>query len=235
MSEEPYTDGKTIKIHVVDNDQRTQSNPDTTDTQANGTPQAEAPASEHDAATTGAGAASHEVVEGEIVEEAPVTAETVEIPPPDSGDLQQRLAQAEAQALEWKNQWLRSVADFKNYKRRTETERDDLKRNANAGLLLKILPILDDFERAVDNVPADIAGTPWWEGTKMIAQKMRTLLESEGVTTIEAVGQPFDPNLHHAVAFDESHGQSDMVTEELQKGYKIHDRVLRPAMVRVAK
>ncbi len=235
MSEEPYNDGKTIKIHVIDKEQAPQDTPASTEPQANGAPHPEESAPADDAATTSTD--SDAVVEGEVVEVIEEEGATAEAPPPsqDTDSLQQRLSQIEAQALEWKNQWLRSVADFKNYKRRIETEREELKRNANADLLLKLLPILDDFERAVDNVPTDVANTPWWEGTKMVAQKMRMLLESEGVTTIESVGHPFDPNLHHAVAYDEKQGQSDTVTEELQKGYKIHDRVLRPAMVRVAK
>lgn len=152
-----------------------------------------------------------------------------------SGMLEQRLAQAEAQAQDFKDQWLRAVADYKNYKRRADNEREEIKRNANAGLLLKLLPIVDDLERSLANVPDEVAQTPWWEGTCMIVQKMQTLLESEGVQPIEAVGQEFDPNLHHAIMYEEVEGQDGNVVEELQKGYKIHDRVLRPTMVKVGK
>lgn len=150
-------------------------------------------------------------------------------------DLQQRLAQAEAQAADYKDQWLRAAADYKNYKRRTETERSELIRSANAGLVLKLLPVLDDFDRAIANIPPEIAETPWWGGTQLIAQKLRTILESEGVTPIEALGQDFDPNLHEAVLYEEAEGQDGKVIAELQKGYKLRDRVLRPTMVKVGK
>lgn len=153
----------------------------------------------------------------------------------DPAELQQRLATAESQVAEYKDQWLRSVAEFKNFKRRSETERADLIRSASAGLVLKLLPVLDDFERAIDNIPPDVAETAWWGGTQLIAQKLRTILESEGVTPIEAVGQDFDPNLHEAVLYEEAPGQDGKVIAELQRGYRLNDRVLRPTMVKVGK
>ncbi len=150
-------------------------------------------------------------------------------------ELQQRLEQAEAQAAEYKDQWLRAAADYKNYKRRTEQERSELIRNASAGLILKILPVLDDFERAMASVPPDVAATSWWDGMQLIDQKLRAILESEGVRPIEALGQEFDPNCHHAVIYEEAEGQENKVIAELQKGYTVHDRVLRPTMVKVGK
>lgn len=155
--------------------------------------------------------------------------------PAPSAELEQRLAHATAQAAEYKDQWLRATADYKNYKRRAEAERADLIRSASAGLTLKILPVLDDFERAISNIPPEVAETAWWGGTQLIAQKLRTILESEGVTPIEALGQDFDPNLHEAVLYEEADGQDGKVIAELQKGYKLRDRVLRPTMVKVGK
>lgn len=149
--------------------------------------------------------------------------------------LKQRLEQAEAQANEYKEQWMRATADYKNFKRRTESERSELIRNASVALVLKLLPVLDDFDRAIENIPEDIAATPWWGGTQMIAQKLRTILDSEGVTSIEALGHDFDPNFHEAVSYAESEGQDGKVIAELQKGYKLRDRVLRPSMVIVGK
>lgn len=150
-------------------------------------------------------------------------------------DLQNRLAQAEAQAAEYKDQWMRAVADYRNFKRRTETERAELVRNAGAALILKLLPVLDDFERAIANIPPDIAETPWWQGTQLIAQKLRTILESEGVKPIEALGQEFNPNLHEAVIYEDAEGQEGKVIAELQRGYLLHDRVIRPSMVKVGR
>lgn len=161
--------------------------------------------------------------------EAPASEESVVV------DLQTRLDQAEAQANEFKDQWLRAAADYKNYKRRAETERAELIRSASAGLILKLLPVLDDFERAMENVPPEVTATPWWAGMQLIDQKFRTILESEGITPIEALGQDFDPNMHDAVLYEEADGQANKVIAELQKGYKLRDRVLRPTMVKVGK
>lgn len=170
--------------------------------------------------------------------EQPAT--TVEADQPESQageaeDVAQRLAQAEKEAAEYKDQWLRSVADLKNFKRRSDIERAELLKNASASLILKLLPVIDDFERAAASVPPEVSEHPWWGGTKLIAQKLRTILESEGVTTIDAEGTDFDPNWHEAVMYEESEGQEGKVIAELQKGYRLHDRLLRPTMVKVGK
>jgi molecular chaperone GrpE len=161
--------------------------------------------------------------------------EVLEFGPSVEAELQQRIEQAEAQAADYKDQWLRATADYKNYKRRAESERAELIRSASAGLVLKLLPVLDDFERAVANIPPDMAENAWWDGTQLIAQKLRTILDSEGVTPIEALGQEFDPNLHEAVLYEDAPGQDGKVIEELQKGYKLRERVLRPTMVKVGR
>jgi molecular chaperone GrpE len=158
-----------------------------------------------------------------------------EVPVSPTAELESRLAQAEAQAAEYKDQWLRATADYKNFKRRADIERGELIRSAGAGLLLKILPVVDDFDRAIANIPAEIADSPWWGGTQLIAQKLRTLLESEGVKAIETLGQDFDPNIHEAVLYEDAEGQDGKVIAELQRGYKLRDRVLRPAMVKVGR
>ena len=164
--------------------------------------------------------------EGEVVDNVNMT----------GGDVTGRVAQLEQEAASYKDQWLRAVADFKNYKRRTEQERGDLIRNSNAALLLKLLPILDDMNRAGDSLTAEVADSAWYGGYKLIPQKLRTLLETEGVTPIDVVGQEFDPTLHEAVIYDEDGtGNRTVVVAELQKGYMIRDRVLRPAMVKVGK
>lgn len=150
-------------------------------------------------------------------------------------ELEARLAQAEAQAAEYKDQWLRATADYKNFKRRADAERAELIRSAGASLLLKLLPVVDDFDRAIANIPPEVAESAWWGGTQLIAQKLRTLLESEGVKPIVAVGADFDPNVHEAVLYEDAEGQDGKVVEELQRGYKLHERVLRPAMVKVGR
>jgi molecular chaperone GrpE len=148
--------------------------------------------------------------------------------------LQARVSQLEKESAEHRDAWLRAVADYKNFKRRTDQERGDLIRSASAGLLMKLLPVVDDMERALASTPAEVASTPWFEGVKLIAQKLQTILESEGVTAIEAVGKDFDPNFHEAVIYEAAeNGQDGKVVAELQKGYKLRDRVLRPTMVKV--
>ena len=97
-----------------------------------------------------------------------------------------------------------------------------------------MLGVLDDFDRALESVPAE-AHDAWIEGVKLVERKLRGVLESEGVTAIEAVGQPFDPNLHEAVAHEETADHRDNeVIGEVQRGYRLHDRVIRPSLVRVA-
>jgi molecular chaperone GrpE len=150
-------------------------------------------------------------------------------------ELQAKLARAEAEAAENKDQWLRAAADYKNFKRRVDIERSELIRSASSALLLKLLPVMDDFDRAIANIPAEVAESSWWGGTQLIAQKLRTLLESEGVKGIEAVGQDFDPNQHEAVLYEDAEGQDGKVVAELQRGYKLGDRVLRPSMVKVGR
>lgn len=149
--------------------------------------------------------------------------------------IDERIAQLEKENAELKDQWLRAVADYKNFKRRVDQERSDLIKNAGAGILLKLLPILDDLERAMGSVSPEIAQTPWYSGFKLIPQKLNTLLESEGVTAIESVGTDFDPNMHEAVIYEDAAGQEGKVVGDLQRGYKLRDKVLRPSMVKVGK
>lgn len=154
----------------------------------------------------------------------------------DENDVQKRIAALEKEVAVNRDNWLRATADYKNFKRRAEQERADMIRSASAGLLLKLLPALDDMERAIDSTPPDIAASPWYEGVKLIAQKLQTIVESEGVTPIKALGQDFDPNQHEAVIYEPAgSGQEGKVVAELQKGYKLRDRVLRPTMVKVGK
>lgn len=150
-------------------------------------------------------------------------------------DLQNRIAELEKEAADYKDNWLRAAADYKNYKRRADQERIDLINRASAGLLLKLLPVMDDLDRAVASITPDVEATPWYGGFRLIPQKLQTILESEGVSAIAAQDQEFDPNLHEAVIFEDGDGSTTRVVAELQKGYKLRDKVLRPAMVKVGR
>ena len=149
-------------------------------------------------------------------------------------ELERELGETQARAEEHLYNWQRSAADFSNYKRRTDDERSQLGQFSNAILIGKLLAVLDDFDRALESVPAE-AHDPWIEGVKLVERKLRGVLESEGVSPIEAVGQSFDPNLHEAVAHEETTEHPDNhVIGEVQRGYRLHDRVIRPSLVRVA-
>ena len=125
--------------------------------------------------------------------------------------------------------WQRAQADFINYKRRQEQEREDLIKLANTTLMRSILPVLDDLERALDAIPPRLAKHGWVNGIRLIDRKLRTSLELQGLTPIQALGEPFDPNFHEAARQDS--GDEGMVIAEIEKGYKLHDRVIRPAKV----
>ncbi len=148
--------------------------------------------------------------------------------------LERELEEARAKSEEHLYNWQRSAADFSNFKRRTDDERAQLSQFTNAILIGKLLGVLDDFDRALESVPPD-AQDPWIEGVKLVERKLRNVLESEGVTQIDAIGQSFDPNLHEAVAHEETVDHPDNeVIGEVRRGYRLHDRLIRPALVRVA-
>ena len=150
--------------------------------------------------------------------------------------LRAELETAQQEAAENKAAWQRSAADFSNYKRRTEQEREAMVGLANEVLLAKLLAIVDDFDRAIANMPAELRDIGWVGGIAAIDRKLRLLLDSEGLTPIEAVGKQFDPHEHEAIAQEDRPGVPEgTVVAELQKGYRIRDRVLRPAMVAVAR
>ena len=149
----------------------------------------------------------------------------------DIESLKQALAEEKAKAESHLANWQRTQADFINYKRRSEQERGEIRRFANATLMLKILPILDDMERAFASMPARIAKSNWVEGVRLIEQNLKSNLKAQGLCRIETVGEKFDPNVHEAAIC--CAGEEGKVIQELEKGYKLHDKVLRPAKVAV--
>ncbi|MBI2845486.1 MAG: nucleotide exchange factor GrpE, partial [Chloroflexi bacterium] len=146
--------------------------------------------------------------------------------------LRQALDQAKAKAEEYLDQWRRERAEFSNYKKRSEKEKEELVKLANALLVAKILPILDDFDRAAATLPYELREMTWLDGVFLIQRKLQLALEQEGLVPFGEVGDKFDPNLHEAVSHDEGTGHKDEhISAILQKGYRLGDRVLRPAMV----
>jgi len=130
----------------------------------------------------------------------------------------------------------RERAEFQNFRRRTTEERMRDLGLAAEDLIRKVLALADDFDRAIEARPASVAQDPWFEGIAAIDRKLRQLLESEGVTTIvAAAGTPFDPREHEAIANVPNTGRAEgEIVEEVRRGYRLRDRVIRPALVAVA-
>lgn len=147
---------------------------------------------------------------------------------------QQDLRGAEAQP-DYKADLQRLAADFANYRKRNEAERGEFAKFAKADLIAKLLDVLDGYDRALATVPDELKGQAWVEGMWLVERKLRSILEAEGLEPIDSLGKPFDPYVHEAVAHVESDQPEGTIVEEFQKAYRLHDRVIRPALVSVAK
>lgn len=148
--------------------------------------------------------------------------------------LKKQLEEAEAKASEYKDGWMRSQAEFQNYKKRVERDNEMTYAYMKGEIIKRILPVLDDLERALQNRPSNSGA--WINGIELIQKKLSSILEAEGVKRIEAIGAPFDPNFHEAISHEPADGvESGHVIAVVQNGYTLGERVIRPAMVRVAK
>jgi molecular chaperone GrpE len=145
------------------------------------------------------------------------------------GSLEEQLAREKERAESYYASWQRAAADHQNFKRRVDQERAEQAQFANVSLIFNLLPLVDDIERALENVDSHLAGLTWLDGIRLIHRKFQALLEMNGVTEIAADGQDFDPNMHEAVMYTE--GETGKVLNVAQKGYMLGGRVLRPAMV----
>jgi len=183
-----------------------------------------------------------------MAEEMQSMAEAPEASPPgqaqalDNGlaALQAELEEIKAQSAEYLEGWQRARAEFANYKRRVEKEQVEAHQNATARVIARYLDVLDDFERALKDKPAESDGAEaaarWVEGVSLIQRKLQNILEAEGVTRIDADGMDFDPKLHEAVTHEASDAHAPgQVIAVARQGYRLGDRVIRPALVRVAK
>jgi molecular chaperone GrpE len=177
-----------------------------------------------------------EVLEQVVTEEPVTPAEAAEEPVDELAQLKEEIEKTRAQAAEYLDGWQRARAELANYRKRVEKDQVEFGKVANSLLITRLLPVLDDFQRAFQTLPPNLRGLTWIDGIALIERKLSAILEAEGLTPIEAVGQPFDPTQHEAVMSEESTEHEDgIVIAEFQKGYKLHDRVLRPAMVKVAR
>lgn len=169
----------------------------------------------------------------------------VEVEPPDPApaaadpvaELEAKLAVAEKEKKENWDRYLRAAADLENTRKRQKREIDDAKLEAKNKALKEVLPVVDNLERAVEHAGANAGGesTPIIEGVQLVLRQLMTAFERLDITPVEAQGQPFDPNLHEAISQAESDAAPGSVVQVLQRGYRSGDRLLRPALVVVAK
>lgn len=140
-----------------------------------------------------------------------------------------------AEVEEHKQRLLRTQADFDNFRRRTQKEKEELGKYASAKLITELLPVVDNFERALSTISDTTEAASYVKGVEMILRQFEGILQAEGLTAMETVGQPFNPEYHQAIMQVESEDHEEgIIVEELQKGYLLKDKVLRPAMVKVS-
>ena len=168
--------------------------------------------------------------------EADGRSETVE--PPDSRamtSMETKIAELESELAEARDRRLRLAADFDNFKKRTRQEQLETIQHASADLIARLLPALDDLHKALDHKPKGVDDA-WVKGLELSVRKLDEALSAHGLEPIESVGARFDPKLHEAIGSEESvEHPEDTITSELRRGYRIRDRVVRPALVKVAR
>ena len=175
---------------------------------------------------------SIEEIEREMRETAQEAAGESEAAPASGAEDAPAAEAAAAPQDDYRNRYIRAVADFENFRKRSEREKADFFRYATAGVLRDILPVLDNFDRALEHAEE---GDDFHKGVLMIYKQLYDVLQKHGLRAIDETGVHFDPNIHEGVMRDEdSSVPSQTVVAVLQKGYFLHDRLLRPAMVKVA-
>lgn len=178
---------------------------------------------------------SDEIIEGEVVESAELQDESF-VPQEEYDQLAQKLQQSETQAKDFFDGWQRERADFANYKRRIERDQQMSQQNMTVNVVKKYLAVQDDLERALKNRPIEGSDGAWANGIELILRKLQNILDAEGVKRIPAESEEFNPSRHEAISYEESPDHSGgQIIEVVQQGYTLGDRVIRPAMVRVAR
>lgn len=167
---------------------------------------------------------------------------TTEIPAPETApeeaaplSLEEQLEKAKADAAANLDGWQRARAEFANARRRMDKQLSEAYTNATADVVSRLLPVIDDFDRALANVPETVAQDGWFDGIRLVSKKLNGILENANIERIGSIGTPFDPNIHEAILQEPSdEHESGVVIRELQSGYKVGERVIRPALVVVA-
>ncbi len=155
---------------------------------------------------------------------------------PDAGTpMEAKIAELESSLTEARNMRLRLAADFDNFKKRARQEQVETIQHASAELIARLLPALDDLQKALEHAPEG-ADEPWVKGLELSIRKLEDAMGAHGLQPIDSVGEKFDPKVHEAIGHEESSDQpEDTVVEELRRGYRVRDRVVRPALVKVAR
>jgi molecular chaperone GrpE len=152
---------------------------------------------------------------------------------PDSSDAGSELAKLRKELNEKNEVLLRTVAEYQNFRKRTDKEKSDIYKFANEKIILDLLPVMDSFDRALA-ISADDESSPFMEGINLIKKSLDELFAKNYISEIDAIGKEFDHNMHHAVMTEEAEGvESNTVIDVLQKGYSVNGKVIRPAMVKV--
>ncbi len=149
-------------------------------------------------------------------------------------DIQIELESQKAKAEEYYTQLQRLKAEFDNFRKRTQREKEEFAKYASERVILSLLPVLDNFERAVDSTRTNKDFDSFSQGVAMILKQFYKVLEDEGLRVIDTAGREFDPNLHDALMKEESEQGDNMILDEIQKGYYLKDKVLRPSKVKVS-
>jgi molecular chaperone GrpE len=177
-----------------------------------------------------------EQAEPVAVEEATDEVVEAEILSDEEQAFREELEEWQDKANEYLDGWQRSRAEFSNYKKRVERDQAQVYQNATGSVIKRFLDVMDDLERALKNRPQDGDGAAWADGIDLVYRKLSSAFEAEGIKPMEVEGQYFDPNMHEAISSEDNPDyDSGQIIEVLKQGYHIGDRVLRPAMVRVAK
>lgn len=184
-------------------------------------------------------AAEDEIVEGEVLEEGENASETPAADVTLSQEynaLAEELQQAQGKAKEFFDGWQRERADFANYKRRVERDQQLVTQSIKGDIIKRYLTVLDDLERAMKTRPTEGPAASWADGVELVQRKLQNILEAEGVQRIPAETEEFNPNRHEAITHEDSPDHtSGQIIEVVQQGYMLGERVLRPALVRVAR
>lgn len=183
-----------------------------------------------------------ELIKEEIIEEAEETDEVVEeeivtLSREEYEALQKELADAREDAVENLNAKLRAIADNANYRKQLDREKSQMRMSITGEVTKKYLPVLDDINLALKNRPVDVEVEAWSAGIELVAKKLNTILEQQGIEPVAKENEAFDPTCHEAISSEESPDHdSEVIIEVMQQGYRLPDgRVLRPALVRVAR